>query len=194
MGFSAYFLVVWDLVRYAREAGHPRRARAGERGGVVRRVLPAHRRHRPDPLRPAVRAVPEPGPQADARHRHGLRLALPRRHDQVRGRALRRGPRRADHHLLDDQGPGRGARRGTRARLPVPRGRQDREAHAAADHGPRHAARGVPRAAAEARGRLQDGAELRELYEPTPTRSASSTSRVASRACVARTASTPPPW
>ena len=90
--------------------------RAGERGGLVRRVLPAHRRHRPDPLRPAVRAVPESGPQADARHRHGLRLALPRRDDQVRGREVRLGPRRADRHVLDDQGAGRGPRRGAGAR------------------------------------------------------------------------------
>ena len=29
MGFSAYFLVVWDLIRYARESRHPGRARAG---------------------------------------------------------------------------------------------------------------------------------------------------------------------
>ena len=46
-------------------------------GRMLRRLLPADRRPRPDPLRPAVRAVPEPGPQADARHRHGLRRALP---------------------------------------------------------------------------------------------------------------------
>ncbi len=78
MGFSAYFLVVWDLVRYAALAGHPRRARSRERGGVVRRVLPPHRRHRPDPVRPALRALPQPGSQADARHRHGLRLPLAR--------------------------------------------------------------------------------------------------------------------
>ena len=89
MGFSAYFLVVWDLVRYARAQGIRVGPGPGERGGLVRRVLPAHRRHRPDPLRPAVRAVPQPGPQADARHRHGLRLALPRRDDQVRRAAVR---------------------------------------------------------------------------------------------------------
>ena len=65
-------------------ARHPRRSGAGERGRLVRRVLPAHRRHRPDQVRPAVRAVPQPGPQADARHRHGLRLPLPRRDDPVR--------------------------------------------------------------------------------------------------------------
>ena len=157
MGFSAYFLVVWDLVRYATHARHPGRSGAGERGGVVRRLLPPHRRHRPDPVRPAVRALPEPGAQADARHRHGLRLPLPRRDDQVRGRALRLGPRGADHHLLHHQGAGRGARLGAGARLPVRGGRQDRQAHAAADHGPRHAAAGLLREGQRARGRLQDG-------------------------------------
>ena len=65
-------------------ARHPRRAGPGERGRFVRRVLPAHRRHRPDQVRPPLRAVPQPGPQGDARHRHGLRLPLPRRDDPVR--------------------------------------------------------------------------------------------------------------
>ena len=103
-------------------ARHPGRTGPGQRGRLVRRVLPPDRRHRPDPVRPAVRAVPEPGPQADARHRHGLRLPLPRRHDPVRGRTVRRRPRRADRHVLHDQGAGRGARRVTRPRLSVRHG------------------------------------------------------------------------
>ena len=69
------------LREVARDPGRPG---AGERGRLVRRVLPAHRRRRPDQVRPAVRADAQPGPQADARHRHGLRLALPRRDDPVR--------------------------------------------------------------------------------------------------------------
>ena len=60
------------------------------------------------------------------------------------------GPRRADRHLLHHQGAGRGARLGAGARLPVRRRRQDRQAHAAAHHGPRHAAARVPREAPEA--------------------------------------------
>ena len=79
MGFAAYFLVVWDLIRFARESG----IRVGPGPGlgrrVLRRLLPSHRRSRPHPLRPALRTVLEPGPQADARHRHGLRRAVPRR-------------------------------------------------------------------------------------------------------------------
>ena len=176
-------------------ARHPGRARAGERGRFVRRVLPAHRRRRPDQVRPAVRADAQPGPQADARHRHGLRLALPRRDDPVRGAEVRRRPRRAGHHVLDDQGAGRGARRGARARLPVRRRRQDRQADAAAHHGPRHAAARVLRAERQVRRRLQDGHRAARSSTTTiPTRSASSTSRAGSKACAARTASTRPRW
>ena len=53
------------------------RAGTGECGGLLCRLLLAHRRRRPDPLRLAVRKVLEPGAQADARYRHGLRRALP---------------------------------------------------------------------------------------------------------------------
>ena len=84
MGFSAYFLVVWDLIRHARTSG----IRVGPGAGIGRRLLrgllPADRRPRPHPLRPALRAVPQPRAQADARHRHGLRRALPGRDDPVR--------------------------------------------------------------------------------------------------------------
>ena len=63
------------------------------------------------------------------------------------------------------------------------------------DHGPRHAAARVPRAAPEVRGRLQDGRRApRRSTTPIPTPSASSTSPAGSRACAARTASTPPRW
>ena len=106
------------------------------------------------------------------------------------------GPRRADRHVLHDQGAGRGARRGAGARLPVRGRRQDRQAHAAADHGPRHAAARVLRARSP---KYEDGykmaAELRDALRGRPRRaSASSTSPRASRACAARTASTPPRW
>ena len=65
---------------------HPRRSgpRLGRRlrGGL----LPADHRPRPDQVRPDLRAVPQPEPHLDARHRHGLRLPLPRRDDPLRGR------------------------------------------------------------------------------------------------------------
>ena len=99
--------------------GDPGRPGPGERGRLLRGLLPADRRPRPDPLPAAVRAVPQPGPQADARHRHGLRRALPRRDDPLRRRAVRLGPGGPDRHLLDHQGPGGGPRRGPGPRLPV---------------------------------------------------------------------------
>ena len=157
MGFSAYFLVVWDLYRHARTRGIRVGPGRGERRRVVRGLLPPHHRHRPDPLRPAVRADAQPGSQVDARHRHGLRLPLPRGDDPLRVRALRMGPRRAGHHVLHDQGACRRARLGTRARLPLHRRRQDRQADAAARDGPRHAVARVPRRGRGVRRRFQDG-------------------------------------
>ncbi len=99
---------------------HPLRPPAKNKGGpgpgqrrrLLRRLLPAHSRPRPHPLRPAVRAVPEPRAQADARHRHGLRRALPGRDDPLRLGALGLGPCGPDRHVLDHQGHGR--RCGTR--------------------------------------------------------------------------------
>ena len=136
---------------------HPGRARAGQRGRLRGGLHAAHHRPRPDQVRPAVRAVPQPVPHLDARHRHGLRLPLPGRDDPLRGRALRPRPRRPDRDVLHDQGPGRGARRRPGAGPPVHRRRQGGQGHAAADHGPRHAAVRLPRAAPQVRGRLQDG-------------------------------------
>ena len=155
MGFSAYFLVVWDLIRFARSQRHPGRTGPGLGRRLLRGLLPADRRPRPHPLRPALRAVPQPGPHPDARHRHGLRRAVPGRHDQVRGRAVRVGPRGPDRHLLDHQGPGRGARRRPGARLPVHRGRQDRQGHAPTADGPGHPAGRLPRPDRGTRGRVR---------------------------------------
>ena len=59
---------------------HPRGARAGGHGRTGTRerrrehrfVRSRHHQRRPAEIRPAVRAVPEPGPRQHARHRHGL--------------------------------------------------------------------------------------------------------------------------
>ena len=125
-------------------------------GGRLRRGLhAAHHRPRPDQVRPAVRAVPQPEPHLHARHRHGLRRPLPGRDDPVRGRALRPRPRGPDRHLLHHQGPGRRARRRPGARLPLRRRRSGGQGHAAAGHGPRHAALRLPRGAPEVHRRVQ---------------------------------------
>ncbi len=168
MGFPAYFLVVWDLIRFARESGI--RVGPGRRigGRVLRRLLPAHRGPRPHPLRPPLRALPQPGPQADARHRHGLRRALPRRRHAVRGGEVRQRPGGADDHVLDHQGAGCGARRRPGAGQALHRRRPYRQGHAAPHHGPRHAAARVHHQDRRARGGLRRPAELRAMRDADP--------------------------
>ena len=100
---------------------HPRRAGSRVGGRVRRGLLPADHRSRPDPLRPAVRALPQPEPHLDARHRHGLRLPVPGRDDPLRLGEVRARPRRPDHHVRHDQGAQRRPRRRARARAcPTP--------------------------------------------------------------------------
>ena len=144
MGFADYFLIVADFIDFARRDGVSVGPGRGSAAGSPRRVLPRHHRHRPDPLRPAVRAIPQPGPQVDARHRHRLRRRGPRARHQLRAPEVRQRPRRADHHVRDDGRARGGARRGPRARGAVRRRRQDREAHPG-------------RAGADARGAAQGG-------------------------------------
>ena len=72
MGFNAYFLIVWDFVKFAKDNGiavGPGRGSAA--GSIVAYCLADHRR-RPAALRPAVRALPQPRARVDARHRHRL--------------------------------------------------------------------------------------------------------------------------
>ena len=103
---------------------HPVRARAGHcRGPGPRvggrkpgRVLPAHHRRRPARVRPHLRALPESRARVAARYRHRLLRAAPRRGHRVRDAAVRPRERRADHHVRDDEGQGRRARRRARAR------------------------------------------------------------------------------
>ena len=39
MGFVGYFLIVWDFIRYAREAGHSGRPRPRVGGRIAGRVV-----------------------------------------------------------------------------------------------------------------------------------------------------------
>ena len=116
-------------------ARHPGRPGAGERGRLLRLLLPARHRPRPDRLRADVRALPQPGPQRDARHRPGLRRAPARRHDPLRHREVRRRPRRPDRHLLHHQGQAGHPRLGPGARVPLQAGRRPGQGHAPAGAG-----------------------------------------------------------
>ena len=74
---------------FARGTRHPL-LRPRERGRLDRHVRARHHRRRPHRARPAVRALPQPEPPPDARHRRGLRLRAPRRGHRLHLRALRR--------------------------------------------------------------------------------------------------------
>jgi len=152
-----------------RATPHPCRSRSWVRGGMLRRVLPAYRRSRPHPLRPALRTFLESGPKADADI--DMDFDERRRGEMIRYVAERYG---ADHVPRSSPSPRsrpRAVRDGPGCwAFPSPWG-QDREGDAASGHGSRHAAAGLSRA----RGGHEDGyvaaAELREMYGRTRTRS-----------------------
>ena len=64
MGFGAYFLIVWDFVKFAKDSGHSGGPGARLGGRQHRGLLAGHHRHRPAQVRPALRALPQPGPQS----------------------------------------------------------------------------------------------------------------------------------
>ena len=125
-GYAGYFLIVQDFIAAARERGHPGRAGPRFRGRLAGGLRAPHHRRGPAPVRPAVRAVPEPRARLDARHRRGLLLRAARRGDRVRAAAVRAGERRADRHLRHHEGA-----RGGQGRGPRP---QDRPRRRGQDH------------------------------------------------------------
>ena len=185
MGFNAYFLIVWDFVKFAKENGIAVGPGTRLGGRFDRRLLPGDNRCRSAALRPSVRALPEPRARVDAGHRHRLLGARARAGDALRDREVRPRVGRADRHLRQDV-PARGhPRRGARARLRLRHGRPAGEAHPRSDHGPRAVLRGLPEGAASRCARPT-------TRSPTPARS--STWRRASRASCATPRSTPRPW
>ena len=145
-------------------SGDPRRPRTRLGRRLGRLVLPADHRPRPAALRPPVRAVPEPRPDPDARHRHGLRRASARRGDPLRDREVRRRPRRPDRHVPDDQGEAGHPRRRARPRVPAGGGGPPLQDVPTRDHGPRLPDRGRAEALARAGAR-------RTRRSPRPRRS-----------------------
>ena len=118
--------------RHSRRPGPRLGGRLG--GGVVHE----DRRRRPAGLRPAVRALPQPGAHLDARHRRRLLRAAPGRGHRLRHPQVRPRERRPDHHLRHHEGQGGGPRRRPRARHALRRRRPHRQADPA---GARHDAR-----------------------------------------------------
>ena len=143
------------LHQLGQAAGHPGRARARLRCRLDGRLRPAHHRPRPDPARPAVRAVPQPRAHLDARLRHRLRRASARRGDPLRHREVRRGPGGDDRHLRHHQGQAGGQGLQPDPRLPVRDGRPGHQGDAGRGDGQGRPAQGdlQPRAQALRRGR-----------------------------------------
>ena len=113
--------------------GQRHRRRPGPRlGGGLAGQLPAgHHRPRSADVRPAVRALPEPGAHQHARHRHRLLGGRARARHRVRGRQVRPRPGGPDRHLRHHQGAPGAARRGPGHGRALQRGRPHREAHPA---------------------------------------------------------------
>ncbi len=102
MGFADYFLIVADFIGFARRDGVSVGSRSRQRRRLARGVLPRDHGYRPDALRAALRAVPQPGAQGHARHGHRLCRRGPRAGDQLRRGEVRSRQSGPDHHVLDD--------------------------------------------------------------------------------------------
>ena len=72
-GFPAYFLIVADLINYARSVDIRVGPGRGSAAGSLVAYAMGITEHRSHPTRPAVRALPEPRAAVDARYRHRLR-------------------------------------------------------------------------------------------------------------------------
>ena len=169
---------------------HPLRPRAGHRdhlprlgAGLDRDLHAGHHAGRPDPLRAALRALPEPRPGDDARHRRRLRGQPPRRGHRLRHAQVRLRPRGPDHHLRHDARPGRHPRRRPGPGHGLRRGRPHRQGR---PQPARHQAR---------RGARDRAAAARDGYESDPQVTQAHRPRASSsRAWPATPRPMPPAW
>ncbi len=129
MGFTGYYLIVWDFIHFARENGIP--VGPGRGSGVGSLIAYCLRITDVDPLKYGLLFERFLNPE---------RVSMPdfdidfghRRRDEVIAyvtQEVRRGQGRPDHHLRDPQGSGGHPRRGARARRALRRGRRHRQAH-----------------------------------------------------------------
>ena len=124
--------------------GHLRGPGARLGGGLARVLLAQHHRGRPAGLRPAVRALPQPGAGLDAGHRHRLLGQGTRPRDALRGGEVRQGLGGPDRDLRQDAAAQRHPRcracPGPRLRHRGPAGQAD----PGAGDGPHQVVRRVP--------------------------------------------------
>ena len=105
MGFAGLLPDRLGLHPPRQGARHPGRAGPRLGRGIDRRVLDADHRPRSDPVRPALRALPEPRARVDARLRHRLLHGPARRGHRLRAAtSTARRVGRADRHVPRAQG------------------------------------------------------------------------------------------
>ena len=195
MGFSSYFLIVWDLIKHARDNG----IRVGPGRGSAAGCAVAYclRITDLDPIKydllferflnPSRISMPDIDMDFDSRYRD----------EMIRYAAERYGRDHVAQIVTFSTIKARAAVRDAARVLGYPyvARRQGGQGHAAAGDGPRHAALRLPRRAPEVRRRLQDGRRAARHVRHRPRRQAGHRRGPrASRACAARTASTPPRW
>ncbi len=195
MGFSAYFLVVWDLIRFARSqrirVGPGRGSAAGCCVAYCLRIVDL------DPisydllferfLNPGRIQMPDIDMDFDERYRG----------DMIRYAAERYGSDHVAQIVTFSTIKARAAVRDASRVLGYPYIVGDKIAKAMppAGDGPRHPAGRLPRQDRGLRGRVRSSPpSCARCTRPTPRPSGSSTWPRASRACAGGTASTPPPW
>ena len=156
MGFDAYFLIVWDFVKFAKDNGIAVGPGRGSAAGSI--VSYALQITDVDPLEYDL---------LFERFLNAERISMPDididfsvkgrdRVIQLRGRQVRARVGRPDHHLRPDV-PARGhARRRAGARLRLRRGRPARQADPGADHGPLAVVRRVPQPSEPSCARVYD--------------------------------------
>jgi len=122
MGFAGYFLIVWDFVKYAKDAGIAVRSGPRLGRGLAGRLLAADHRRRSAAVRAAVRAIPEPRARVDADIDIDFSVRGRERVIRLRDREIRQGLRCADRDVSQAVPARRHARRGAcaRPRLPAP--------------------------------------------------------------------------
>ena len=84
MKYPGYFLIVADFIKWAKAQGIPVGPGPRLGRGLAGRLCADHHRPRSDPLRPAVRALPQSRARVDAGLRHRLLPGPARRGDPLR--------------------------------------------------------------------------------------------------------------